>query len=734
MTSMDLRTYCERIVFGTELRDKLLDGRAVQVPHGAGDPEPPVIPAMARSVDAPGRPPGAGLTHGGGAPFPSERELETDEGEARALHCFANHELMALELMALALLRFPALEPAFVAGVLRTIGDEQRHFSLYCARMEALGLSFGDLPVSDYFWRCAPDLNSPSQFCAAIALTLEQANLDFAAHYGELFRRQGQKQTARIMQQVRDDEIRHVAHGLQWFRRWSAIEKDTDLFRAHSNALVRPLNLARARGLSFSRTLRQAAGFPDVYIDALEAHSGSKGRPPAVHLFNPGCEQEVLGQEEVSEGMQRVRRDLELLPAWMAAAEDIVLLERAPRPEFIADLRRHGCPLADLRWPSESETTPPAGSLGSRWRRAVADVPRFGELRPWGWSPWSHQILSPLLSGQGGASHFYDGPWRDELAQLHGKSWAVPLLADVLAGVAETETAHLDLPRLTELCMAGQVCSEREQVWACVSEQHARHGVDVVIKAEYSASGRNAIRVKAGTATPDQQRWLDRILGRHPCVQVQPWLDRVCDISLRLRVVAPGEVRRVGWGRSRVDLRGQYLGGYVCRTMASIPRPVARFLAGEGTDANWLDRVFLQVARAVADRLAPAAYLGPVGVDGFVYRNGRGALQLQPLVEMNVRSTMGHVCSALERHVGRSSMGNWSLVHVNTLQRRWGMSAVEFARAVAERHPRVWADDAGGGRLAAGVLFTTDPEQCEDFVSYLHVGRSFRELEAGLQL
>jgi uncharacterized ferritin-like protein (DUF455 family) len=731
---MDLRTYCERIVFGTDLGDKLLAGRAVQIPQVDADSRRQAAPFADRSVDQPGRPPGAGLTRGRGAPFPSDRELETDEGQARALHFFANHELLALELMALTLLRFPALEPAFVSGLLRTMSDEQRHFSLYCARMKVLGLSFGDLPQSGYFWRCGAKTSSPSEFCATIGLTLEQANLDFAAHYGELFRRQGQDEPARILRQVLADEIRHVAHGLQWFRRWSAVDDDADLFSAHGHALVRPLNLARARGISFSREARQAAGFPDVYIDALEAHCGSKGRPPAVHLFNPGCEQEILGQEEVSAGMQRVRRDLELLPAWLAAADDIVLLERQPRPEFIADLRRHGCALADLRWPTDGDANSPAASLGPRWRRAVTDVPKFGELKPWGWSPWSHQILSPLLTDAAGASRFYAGPWRDELAQLHGKSWAVPLLADVLSGVAETETANLDLPRLSELVMAGQVCRERTQVWACVFEQHAQHGLDVVIKAEYAASGRSAIRVRAGLATQDQERWLDRVLERHPCVQVQPWLDRVCDVSLRLLVAAPGEVRRIGWGRSRMDRRGQYLGGYVGRTMASIPREAARFLAGEGKDSHWLDRVFIQVARAVADWLAPVGYFGPVGVDAFVYRNSRGTLQLQPLVEANVRNTMGHVCTALDRHVSRGSLGNWSLVNVKTLQKRWGLSALAFAEAVAERHPRVWTSDASGERLLSGVLFTTDPERCEDFVSYLHVSRSLLELERGLQL
>ena len=399
---MTLATACERILFGASLADKFVD----LSPLLAAEASPLVVSGSRPSLPAeltPGRPAGAALKGGVRAPFPTETELSHEEGEARALHSFANHELMALELMALSILRFEDVDPEFLRGLVSTMNDEQTHLRLYLRRMEQLGVRFGDLPVNDYFWRGCAQVQSPVQFCAAVGLTLEQANLDFSAHYSESFRRQGRQDTAKILARVLSDEIRHVAHALKWFRRWQGVTADQNLFEAHQQALVRPLNLARARGLSFSRALRTKAGLPAQYIDALAAHVGSKGRPPNVHLFNPACEQEVIAPNAIPEVLQELQRDLELLPAWYAAPGDIVLLRQPPRKAFVEAARGHGCLRADLRSPATSPESSDPEAVIRGWHDAMADVPSVGELCPWGRSPASAEIFSQLLALRGEA-------------------------------------------------------------------------------------------------------------------------------------------------------------------------------------------------------------------------------------------------------------------------------------------------------------------------------------------
>ena len=109
--------------------------------------------------------------------------LEKKEERGRLLHFFANHELLATELMALVLLKFPDAPATFRKGVLQTLKDEQEHTRLYLARMKACGIEFGALPVSGYFWRCVAPMENPIDYVAGLCLTFEQANLDFAQRF-----------------------------------------------------------------------------------------------------------------------------------------------------------------------------------------------------------------------------------------------------------------------------------------------------------------------------------------------------------------------------------------------------------------------------------------------------------------------------------------------------------------------------------------------------------------------
>jgi hypothetical protein len=169
---MELREFAERVLFATTLPEKLLGpetvtdfspGSALIVPKAPG-----------RSPELRFKPTNAGKTD-----FPHMPRLENETERGRLLHFFANHELLATELMALALLRFPNAPPAFRRGVLQTLKEEQVHTRLYLERMGQCGVEFGEQPLSGYFWRCVSSMDSPMDYVARLSLTFEQANLDF---------------------------------------------------------------------------------------------------------------------------------------------------------------------------------------------------------------------------------------------------------------------------------------------------------------------------------------------------------------------------------------------------------------------------------------------------------------------------------------------------------------------------------------------------------------------------
>src|SRR5208337_3434978 len=143
---MELREFAERVLFATTLEEKLL--RLADITDEKPGPAF-VTPA------APGRPTELQFKATGEArdSFPGTKKLERVSERGRLLHFFANHELLATELMALVLLRFPEAPAAFRRGVWHTLKDEQLHTRLYVERMRQCGIHFGEIPVSGFFWR-----------------------------------------------------------------------------------------------------------------------------------------------------------------------------------------------------------------------------------------------------------------------------------------------------------------------------------------------------------------------------------------------------------------------------------------------------------------------------------------------------------------------------------------------------------------------------------------------------
>lgn len=201
--------------------------------------------------------------------FPHPDNLGDAEMAVRALHTFGNHELMALELMAWALLAYPDAPEAFRAGLVRLIADEQRHLKLYVDRIEELGARFGDLPVNDHFWRCAPELTTPLKWVCAMNLTFEQGNLDHAPFFEKSFRRCGDEKSAEILVTIFEDEIHHVGFGARWLEHYRPGGKDA--FQTYLDNLTFHNEPSRGRGELFDVEARRRAGLSEAFIEGMRS-------------------------------------------------------------------------------------------------------------------------------------------------------------------------------------------------------------------------------------------------------------------------------------------------------------------------------------------------------------------------------------------------------------------------------------------------------------------------------
>lgn len=241
------------------LEAETLDGKLAPPPTGLAldDDQPPL------RVDAPGRPAELRPVHHRRVSVPPLEGMRDPSQRARILHALANHELQAVELFAWALLAFPAAPRAFRVGLVKLLADEQRHLRLYQQRLQALGVRFGELPVTAHFWNKLPDASSPLPFLCTMGLTFEQANLDFAGDYAAAARAAGDPATAEVLDVVHADEIGHVRFAWVWMRKLAPAD---DPFATYLASIAPPLGPARARGARMDLEARRRAGLPEDFV------------------------------------------------------------------------------------------------------------------------------------------------------------------------------------------------------------------------------------------------------------------------------------------------------------------------------------------------------------------------------------------------------------------------------------------------------------------------------------
>lgn len=679
---MELRELAERVLRSPEIAHKLV----------APEPLTDLSPGAAIAVEPPLRPPGLGLHEiRARAPLPRPHQLGESEAAATLLHAFANHELLAMELMASFLLAHPEAPRPFRLGLGRILQEEILHFQLYLDRLAAHGLAFGARPVNRFLWDCCADAADVADFAARMGLTFEAANLDHALAWGAAFRAVGDEATGAVLDRVYADELGHVRHALHWFRK--DLPPEADLFATWRDGLRLPLTPERARGEPFSAEARRAAGFDEGFIAAVRLYAHSKGRPPTVRLFNPDAEAQVAARdpEAVPEGPSAaIAADLDLLPLYRCVRDDVLVVRRAPRPAFLEGL-------AALGWPLPQIVVAPDPR-----RLADTELPRrkLSGIDPWGLSPAMDRWLAPLRGAVQGEMPV----WTPGLEALYDKGFAAGLLREFLLKNAED-------PQLDRPDEAGLAIGERAAAEAEVS-RIVDGGRTAVLKAAFGTAGRGARRVSGALSAADQ-RWLEAALARAPVV-VEPWLDRVLDLSFHGDVEADGAVRFAGVTRFFTTAGGRYLGTWAGSWSRGLDPEIARFLQADGRDRRWLERVARAAVAHAGAAAAARGHRGAFGVDALVHRTPAG-LRLRPLVELNPRVTMGRLALALAPRVAPAADAVWAVLSRGDLAR---LGAASFA-ALPERLPSpVWRD----GRLVDGVWFTTDPAQATAFCSALFAG------------
>ena len=691
---MELREFAEQVLFATTLEEKL------RCPDAISDERPgPAISAP----PMPGRPAGLEFKAQNAAKseFPGLNALEQERERGRLLHFFANHELLATELMALVLLRFPDAPAAFRRGVFQTLKDEQEHTRLYIDRMRACGIGFGELPVSGYFWRAVSGMENPMDYVAGLSLTFEQANLDFARQFAAGFARVGDAKSSALLEKIYRDEIAHVAYGLKWFRRWkNPDESDWDAF---CRQLKFPLSPQRAKGLLLNTEGRRAAGFDAQFIAELDVFSQSKGRTPSVFVFNPFTEGYIAQGRAFTPAKHQAQlaRDLANLSQFLCRQDDIVLIEQRPSVEFLCRIKQAGFPLPEF---VETRTEP---------RAAIAKLAerKLGQLRPWAWGPDSVELLTPLASSLNEPAQRFN----TTLGQVYSKAWSAVFLSQLLR----------EMEPEAWLCTENEVgtaVTELTHALEVIAAIRARGHHKIVVKEALGVAGSNAIRLWEPELIEAHRRWMINSFEKGQTLVIEPWLAREMDFSAQLEMTTDG-LKLCGYTGLFNDRKGQFQANSAAPNHArQIPTTVTSLFAAPADLVARLHGLYAKVFAVLETELRAAEFSGPLGIDAFVYRTSLGDCRVKPVVEINPRYTMGRVTVELMKQVAPGSHGLFRLLNRATLKGLGFDSFPAYASHLHQHHPLTMKGEPRS-RISEGALCLNDPAAVQVCLAVFEVTR-----------
>lgn len=252
---MDTIQFLEQIIFGERLEDKIQDYDLEIDFSKKSERELPTNPSRSLKIKL-----------GGQSPFPKKKLLIKEEERARAIHFFANHELLAIEMMAYFLLKLKGVDSESILlkkRIFETLKDEQKHLKLYIDRINELGVEFGDFPLNDFLWRQTQNFSSVQNYFAIMAMTFESANLDFAKYYSNIFNEVSDLKSAEIMDVIYNDEISHVALGVVYLNKSRGPQ---DLWTYYCGLLPENFSPSRGKGIIFDEISRKKAGMDPQFI------------------------------------------------------------------------------------------------------------------------------------------------------------------------------------------------------------------------------------------------------------------------------------------------------------------------------------------------------------------------------------------------------------------------------------------------------------------------------------
>ena len=188
-----------------------------------------------------------------------------------------------------------------------------------------------------------------------------------------------------------------------------------------------------------------------------------------------------------------------------------------------------------------------------------------------------------------------------------------------------------------------QYVSNVDDLFSAIESNH--HSV---LKEPWSSSGRG-VRYVGDVIDEPTTNWIKNIINSQEGIMVEPWYDKVCDFGMEFLSDNDGVHYR---GLSLFETENGFYIGNIIASEAKKERAMSQYLSTDKLD------LLRSTIESLLNPYLSKMYKGPLGVDMMIVRSKEESLRLHPMVEINLRRTMGHVAIELskEHHESTATM------------------------------------------------------------------------------
>jgi hypothetical protein len=341
-----------------------------------------------------------------------------------------------------------------------------------------------------------------------------------------------------------------------------------------------------------------------------------------IHYFNPGHEVAIRAGIHYTPPapVRKMTADLALLPLWYGKDGDGVFTEETEEAaRFLASLP-----------PALRPAVTPVGT-----GRFIAGMGQ-AEAAPWGLSPHSIHLFETLQP----ACPALSVPRReDAYTRLTGRQTAAECLRRIQSLLPQTP-----------LPAPPRFCSNTDEIRQFMASCPPPY----ILKMPYSCSGRGLHWIRHGDLDEQSLRWMKGAWRKQGIISIEQALDKVCDFAMEFESDGKGHVDFKGWSVFDTRPEGSFSGNLLA-SQALLRKRLSSYVP-----EKQLGEVQEAVITVLTETLG-AVYRGFLGVDMLIYRRD-GSFSIHPMVELNLRYTMGLVAIRLnDRLVHPLAQGRFSI-------------------------------------------------------------------------